>query len=343
MRHGIRSLLCLFLVAFPLVLFARDASVKNTSLQAQAVSPPSRFVDENQFAVYVHIISGYTLTDWDTFKKGVFNNFTTSFAGQVDTNKRGGVVFGALLGYEINTYLALEGAWYYLPETKGQSNIDSSLPGLDIKSWLIGIAFRFTYPFSRSFNVAAKIGSVYRDLGYQGDALAFSRFGERKDHYWALLLALGAEYHLTPYWSISTFYNYIPKKTQHKYSDPSGTYCTFIFTRTRIPIQALGSVHDRTGLRGAEQHGYPVVKPTINKGSVAAGGNIPLANEEARFCVDASGIFSVLIAYAGNPWNGDQRGKSQFSPLETPSRKVYLKMRISPFLASFSPLQVEWV
>ena len=52
--------------------------------------------------------------------------------------------------------------------------------------------------------------------------------------------------------------------------------------------------------------------------------HIPLANEDARFYVDASGIFSVLIAYAGNPRDGDQRGKSRFSLLETPSRKSLL-------------------
>lgn len=163
--------------------------------------------------VYVDLAGGYAQVKWAGSTLGAFNNFSPTITGGPSSNGHGGATFGTDVGYQINKYLGLEGGWYYLPQVRGNSDIDPGLPPLIVKSWVAYLALKLMAPIWGKLYVFGKIGGSYRYLRYSDSASIVGGFGGQTNQFWSVMFATGLQYWFDQNWSVSLQYLHFPEHT----------------------------------------------------------------------------------------------------------------------------------
>lgn len=205
MRMLFKSLLAIAMATFSVVSLAGSPA---------PAAPPA----PTRNGVYVDIAAGYASIDWSGFGIGSFNGYN-AFDGQVNSNAHGSFTFGFDVGYQINNILAIEAAWYRLPEVKGQSDIVQPLPDLKLKSWLAYLALKFIVPLNQRFSVFGKAGLGYRSQDWDGNATGVFGFGDHDTNYFSGVFGAGVQYYFNNNLSVSAQYLYMLDKTNGNVSE----------------------------------------------------------------------------------------------------------------------------
>lgn len=117
-------------------------------------SPPFFFQN-----VYFELGTGYTYADWAGLAANGIGGFTS-----VNSNRRGGAIFNAAIGYQYIRYLTFEANYFYLPLVKGAN----ATGALEVKNWLVDLVAKLYYPVAYRFYLFAKLGVGYRQANYEG-------------------------------------------------------------------------------------------------------------------------------------------------------------------------------
>ncbi|QHG92476.1 hypothetical protein EGQ50_01785 [Coxiella endosymbiont of Amblyomma sculptum] len=165
----------------------------------------------NYTGIYIEGNAGYVYHPWSsdaTTVPGILKDFALiSSSSKGD----GGSTFGGDLGYQFNQNLALEGGWFYLPKA-AFTTVD---PGtFTIKGGVAYTALKGMAPVYENACVFGKLGVSYT-YNWSSIALASSDLNSTTNvsscsNYWNPLFAAGMQYYLSPNWSVSAQYTFVP-------------------------------------------------------------------------------------------------------------------------------------
>ncbi|MCH9770106.1 MAG: outer membrane beta-barrel protein, partial [Gammaproteobacteria bacterium] len=134
--------------------------------------------------MYVEIGTGYTYTNWSKMAASGLGVYQT-----VTQNRHGGVIVGAIIGYQYWHYLMTEFGYLYLPLSKGTSTAGN----IQARNWLAYFAAKLMVPLFRQLSFTAKLGIGYHQLRYSDTGAAiFSEYAR----IWTPIFGAGLQYQL---------------------------------------------------------------------------------------------------------------------------------------------------
>ena len=185
-----------------------------------------------QNSVYLDLDLGYAQSDWSNFNASRLIGASGNSLYAPTSAGKGGFSVGADLGYNITRHIAVEGAWYYLPEVNaavtalGRNATNNIAAGntTSAHSWLAYTAAKLSVPVADNVDLYGKVGVGYRALTYtfapgtpavvNADSLAGN------GHYWAPVFGTGVQYNWGA-WMLGAQYLYVPGNSSMNYSTPA--------------------------------------------------------------------------------------------------------------------------
>ncbi|AJC50464.1 porin family protein [Coxiella endosymbiont of Amblyomma americanum] len=191
------------------------ASIASVGVTSAAVAGGPDYVSTpaggEYSGIYIEGNAGYVYHPWGsdvTTVPGILKNFSL-----ISSSSRGdgGSTFGGDLGYQFNKNIALEGGWFYLPK----ATFNTVDPGsFAIKGGVAYTALKGMASIYGNTYAFGKLGVSYT-YNWSSIALASSDLNSTNNvsscsNYWNPLFAAGMQYYLTPNWSVSTQYVFVP-------------------------------------------------------------------------------------------------------------------------------------
>ena len=190
-----------------------------------------------QNSVYLDVDLGYAQSNWNIFNSSRLIGTSASSLYYPTSAGKGGFSVGADLGYNITRHIAVEGAWYYLPEVAaavtatGRASPFSVAAGntIDAHSWVAYTAAKLSVPVADNVDLYGKVGVGYRGLTYSFtpgtpavvNANAYSGNG----HYWTPVFGTGVQYNWGS-WMLGAQYLYVPGNDQRNNATPTAATTT---------------------------------------------------------------------------------------------------------------------
>lgn len=168
---------------------ANQANTPTTAIYEPAITPVG---DIGDTAMYFEANVGYMRMNYsDLFGPAVALN----------SNGRGGFVFGADIGYQFTHYFGLELGGYFPQVVNGSVAAGGRV---SLKTWLAYLAAKLSVPICRSFDVFFKGGLNYRSLRVSGNGIG-RVFRARSVQ---PMFGVGAEYRISRNWLVNAQYLY---------------------------------------------------------------------------------------------------------------------------------------